>query len=93
MPTRPEDPSQVLLSIGGLVGREVNLDDFLQTLVDRVATTMQAAPSRKPGARNSPTSSISDASFSWAWTMCSERAIACQSIPPTAVTVSLRFSD
>ncbi|MFZ5468797.1 MAG: sigma-54-dependent Fis family transcriptional regulator [Myxococcota bacterium] len=37
-----EDPSQVLLSIGGLVGKEINLDDFLQTIVDRVAVTMQA---------------------------------------------------
>ncbi|MHB8875341.1 MAG: sigma-54-dependent Fis family transcriptional regulator [Myxococcaceae bacterium] len=37
-----EDPSQVLLSVGGLVGKEVNLDEFLQTLVDRVAASMQA---------------------------------------------------
>ncbi len=41
-PTRPDDASSVLLSVGGLVGREVQLDDFLQTLVDRVAATMQA---------------------------------------------------
>jgi Nif-specific regulatory protein len=36
------DASQVLLSVGGLVGKEVNLDEFLQTLVDRVAASMQA---------------------------------------------------
>ncbi len=36
------DVSQVLLPIGGLVGREVDLDAFLQTLVDRIAVTMQA---------------------------------------------------
>ncbi len=43
LPMAPsEDPSQVLLSVGGLVGREVNLDEFLQRLVDRVAITMQA---------------------------------------------------
>ena len=34
--------SQVLLSVGGLVGQEVNLDEFLQTLVDRVSRSMQA---------------------------------------------------
>ena len=37
-----EDPSQVLLSVGGLVGQEVNLDEFLSTVVDRVARAMQA---------------------------------------------------
>ncbi|WNG37272.1 GAF domain-containing protein [Archangium violaceum] len=36
------DVSQVLLPIGGLVGREVELDAFLQTLMDRIAVTMQA---------------------------------------------------
>jgi Nif-specific regulatory protein len=39
---QPSDVSQVLLSVGGLVGREVDLDAFLQTLVDRIAVTMQA---------------------------------------------------
>jgi Nif-specific regulatory protein len=44
LPTMPQpsDVSQVLLSVGGLVGREVDLDAFLQTLVDRIAVTMQA---------------------------------------------------
>jgi Nif-specific regulatory protein len=37
-----EDPSQVVLSIGGLVGQEVNLDEFLHQLVDRIARAMQA---------------------------------------------------
>jgi Nif-specific regulatory protein len=41
MATTP-DVSQVLLPLGGLVGREVDLDAFLQTLVDRIAVTMQA---------------------------------------------------
>jgi len=41
MPRR-EDASQVLLSVGGLVGQEVNLDEFLQALVDRIAASMQA---------------------------------------------------
>ncbi|OJT22081.1 sigma-54-dependent Fis family transcriptional regulator [Archangium sp. Cb G35] len=36
------DISQVLLPIGGLVGREIDLDAFLQTLMDRIAVTMQA---------------------------------------------------
>ncbi|MFZ5441238.1 MAG: sigma-54-dependent Fis family transcriptional regulator [Myxococcota bacterium] len=36
------DPSQVVLSVGGLVGQEVNLDEFLHQLVDRIAHTMQA---------------------------------------------------
>jgi Nif-specific regulatory protein len=38
----PKDVSQVLLSVGGLVDREIDLDAFLQTLVDRIAFTMQA---------------------------------------------------
>ncbi len=38
----PDDPSQVLLSVSGLVGQEVQLDDLLQALVDRVARAMQA---------------------------------------------------
>ena len=44
LPTMPQpsDVSQVLLSVGGLVGQEVDLDAFLQTLVDRIAVTMQA---------------------------------------------------
>jgi Nif-specific regulatory protein len=44
LPTMPQpsDVSQVLLSVGGLVGREIDLDAFLQTLVDRIAVTMQA---------------------------------------------------
>ncbi len=42
MPTPREEPSQVLLSVGGLVGQEVNLDEFLHALVDRVAASMQA---------------------------------------------------
>ncbi|HEY8206224.1 MAG TPA: sigma-54-dependent Fis family transcriptional regulator [Myxococcaceae bacterium] len=39
---RNADSSQVLLSVGGMVGQEVNLDEFLTTLVDRVAATMEA---------------------------------------------------
>ncbi len=42
MTSRPGDASTVLLSVGGLLGKEVQLDDFLQTLVDRVAASMQA---------------------------------------------------
>ncbi len=42
MTEKARDASRVLLSVGGLVGREVNLDEFLQTLVDRVAASMQA---------------------------------------------------
>src|SRR6218665_2543638 len=41
MATSP-DVSHVLLPLGGLVGREVDLDAFLQTLMDRIAVTMQA---------------------------------------------------
>ncbi len=36
------DPAAVVLSVGGLVGQEVNLDEFLHQLVDRIAHTMQA---------------------------------------------------
>ncbi|WP_434391485.1 sigma-54-dependent Fis family transcriptional regulator [Melittangium boletus] len=36
------DVSHVLLPLGGLVGREVDLDAFLQTLMDRIAVSMQA---------------------------------------------------
>jgi Nif-specific regulatory protein len=36
------DPSAVVLSVGGLVGQEVNLDEFLHQLVDRIAHSMQA---------------------------------------------------
>jgi Nif-specific regulatory protein len=42
MTAKPDDPSSVLLSVGGLVGQEVNLDAFLHQLVDRIAATMQA---------------------------------------------------
>ncbi len=42
MPRSPDDPSQVLLSVSGLVGQEVQLDELLQALVDRVARAMQA---------------------------------------------------
>lgn len=38
----PKDAPEVLLAVGGMVGREVNLDEFLHTLVDRVARSMQA---------------------------------------------------
>src|SRR5690242_16721865 len=38
----PDDPSQVLLSVGGLVGKEVQLDELLKAMVDRVARAMQA---------------------------------------------------
>ncbi|MGA9522371.1 MAG: sigma-54-dependent Fis family transcriptional regulator [Myxococcaceae bacterium] len=41
-PPRPDETSPALLSVGSLVGQEVNLDSFLHTLVDRVAVTMQA---------------------------------------------------
>ncbi|HEX4621329.1 MAG TPA: sigma-54-dependent Fis family transcriptional regulator [Myxococcaceae bacterium] len=37
-----DDPSQFLLSVGSWVGREVNLDELLQAVVDRVAAAMQA---------------------------------------------------
>ncbi len=41
--TRPtDDASQVLLSVGSLWGQEVVLDEFLSTLVDRIAVAMQA---------------------------------------------------
>lgn len=42
MTKQTDDPSAVLLSVGGLVGQEVNLDAFLHQVVDRVAATMQA---------------------------------------------------
>lgn len=42
MPRKSIDPSSVLLSVGGLVGQEVNLDAFLHELVDRVSRSMQA---------------------------------------------------
>jgi hypothetical protein len=42
MARSPDDPAQVLLSVGGLVGQEVQLDELLQALVDRVARAMQA---------------------------------------------------
>ncbi|MBL8917764.1 MAG: sigma 54-interacting transcriptional regulator [Myxococcaceae bacterium] len=42
MTAKPDDPSSVLLSVGGLVGQEVNLDAFLHQLVDRIAASMQA---------------------------------------------------
>jgi Nif-specific regulatory protein len=37
-----QDSPEVLLGIGRLLGQEVNLDQFLQTLMDRVAALMQA---------------------------------------------------
>ncbi len=39
---KTNDPSAVVLSVGGLVGQEVNLDEFLHQLVDRIAHAMQA---------------------------------------------------
>jgi len=42
MPQSPSDASQVLWWVRDLLGREINLDEFLQTLVDRVAATVQA---------------------------------------------------
>ncbi len=42
MPPKRDDTAQALLSVGSLVGQEVNLDEFLHTLVDRVARSMQA---------------------------------------------------
>ena len=41
-PLRDDDSADVLLGVGRLLGQEVNLDAFLQTLVDRVAHLMQA---------------------------------------------------
>src|SRR4051812_28539183 len=41
-PSKGSQTSDVLLAVGGLVGKEVNLDEFLQTLVDRIAMSMQA---------------------------------------------------
>ena len=42
MSSAPTDPSQVLWWVRDLLGKEINLDEFLQTLVDRVAATLQA---------------------------------------------------
>ena len=42
MSKKTDDPASVLLSVGGLVGQEVNLDAFLHQVVDRVAASMQA---------------------------------------------------
>jgi Nif-specific regulatory protein len=39
---KESDSAEVLLGVGRLIGQEVNLDAFLQTLVDRVAALMQA---------------------------------------------------
>src|ERR1043165_2814404 len=39
---RTADSSQVLLSVGGMVGQGGNLDEFLTMLVDRVAAIMEA---------------------------------------------------
>ena len=41
MPRSP-DPSRLLVPLGGLVDREVNLDAYLQVLMDRVAAALQA---------------------------------------------------
>jgi Nif-specific regulatory protein len=38
----PFDPERVLFPVGDLLGREVNLDEVLHTLVDRIAASMQA---------------------------------------------------
>jgi Nif-specific regulatory protein len=37
-----DDTAQLLLGVGSLVGQEVNLDELLKSLVDRVARSMQA---------------------------------------------------
>src|SRR4051812_48490148 len=37
-----DDTGQLLLGVGSLVGQEVNLDELLRSLVDRVARSMQA---------------------------------------------------
>lgn len=39
---RSSDPARLLVPLGGLVDREVNLDAFLQVLMDRVAAALQA---------------------------------------------------
>ncbi len=39
---KSDDPTQILLSVSGWVGQEVQLDELLQALVDRVARAMQA---------------------------------------------------
>jgi len=41
MPTS-ESSTSVLLPVDGLIGREVNIDEFLHALVDRIAVSMQA---------------------------------------------------
>jgi Nif-specific regulatory protein len=38
----PKDTPEVLLAVSGMVGQEVNLDELLHTLVDRVARSMLA---------------------------------------------------
>jgi Nif-specific regulatory protein len=43
MPVDPtNDPERVLFPVGRLLGQEVNLDEVLHTLVDRITTSMQA---------------------------------------------------
>ena len=42
MPGSPTDSASALLPVDGLIGREVNLDEFLHALVDRIAVSMQA---------------------------------------------------
>jgi Nif-specific regulatory protein len=42
MPKPADDTSTVLLPLSELVGHEVNLDEYLHKLVDRIAATMQA---------------------------------------------------
>jgi Nif-specific regulatory protein len=37
-----QDPTRVLFPVGSLLGQEVNLDEVLHTLVDRITTSMQA---------------------------------------------------
>ncbi len=41
-PPKPDEPPSVLLPVDGLIGHEVNLDEFLHALVDRLAVSMQA---------------------------------------------------
>ncbi|HEY1087437.1 MAG TPA: sigma 54-interacting transcriptional regulator, partial [Archangium sp.] len=40
--TKRDEAGSPVLSVGGLVGQEVNLDEFLHSLVDRIARAMQA---------------------------------------------------
>ena len=42
MPRASTDAPDLLLAVGDMLGKEVRLDDFLQTLVDRVAAAMSA---------------------------------------------------